>query len=58
MQNAAVLLALALALGCAEAALVEIPDRVRRWQSFPDCVLVPTKFGDGDSFRVKLGDGR
>ena len=41
-----------------DAALVEIPDKVRRWQTFTNSTHVPTAYGDGDSFRVKLGDGR
>ena len=36
--------------------MVEIPDKVKKWQPFKGCEFVPKQYNDGDSFAVKVGN--
>lgn len=38
----------------ASGALVEIPNRTRKWQAFKGCEFVEKQYNDGDSFAVKV----
>lgn len=38
----------------ARSALVEIPDKVKKWQPFKGCEFVARQYNDGDSFAVKV----